>query len=687
MAEIDFLGSTANQYLMSSSEQYSTAYGADNAFDGDTDSRFITLTGGFADGTGAALRLIWLQIDISTMPKALINVAFRKYLNLASPKTITVYGSDTGSFAGEETDLGTDTAAEGAYSDWGAYFSFNASQTVFSYYRIVFDVIYDTDSYDRLDSAEIRFVEEDNPGIPPSVVGTHRIITDMFYDNLTAQHRVTTDMLFSIFFELRPYWDMFHSLRLGAHWDIGYGDKPLCHHVLDMHYWDAHIVRHIRDMKHGDLRVHRLTTDMYYHIPKVIRTVLDIRYGINGEQVRHFLDMGYDLMSVNVLRHVRDMRYMIQAGNLVQIIGGRVTIGGRRVKCSHVNVEYSLDERYASCELHLALQTDFVQVFEGEEIVVTTILDGVEKDHHLKVDTQPRISRPGQGQTVYIVTGLSKNMVLGSSWSRPLVGEYTGDAETVVNELHGKVGPVWWSPDVPPFPIRPENPLYANNEDAVSVIRKVTASVGAKMQSDPDGSVRIIPAYPVSVNKWPEAQPDYILTAREFISQDETIKKNPGWNRFLVTNQQAVGNRTWSEVEQVSETVSKVLGFRVPWDGTLLTLTDTGGNWVGDPEYLGVVEELYPPEEKPAEEVSFVGGAANSARPIYGGLTVDWLEVELGTVDYNEAGQLTAEIIDGESRGHSRAAIRYLTRYHLWQVRDDKLETVQYILWVDEEES
>lgn len=218
------------------------------------------------------------------------------------------------------------------------------------------------------------------------------------------------------------------------------------------------------------------------------------------------------------------------------------------------------------------------------------------------------------------------------------------------------------------------------------MIKKITSSAGAAFRSNPDGSLRVEHRYPVSTREWGTADPDYYLTdARNFISQDETPVHNSGYNRFLVGNQLSADDRLWVEQRDVSGTIKEVLAFQTPWDpALLLTLDHSGGDWVYLPEYMGVIEEIYPPEDEPPEQVEFVAGFANSSRPIYAVPAVDWVRAQLGAVSYSEDGQLEAELKSGPTDGYSLAEIRYLTRYHLWRVRDEAAEDVQYILRVAE---
>ena len=518
----------------------------------------------------------------------------------------------------------------------------------------------------------------------------NRAAIDMLYGDLTAMHRVIADMVYSILFDCRAYVDIYYGLRLLAFADLHYGDKPMPRAIVDMYYWDCPILRRVWDLKHGDLRMIRRYWDLNYVIPKEMRAILDIRYGINGDEVRAFVDMGYDIMDVNLLRQIVDMPYVLQAGNLLQTIETSVIIGGRKVKCSHVNVEGSLDERFISAEIHLPNVADYVPIKREESFVVVDTLDGVSQEIHLLVENK-RISRPAPGKRVYIVTALSKIMTLSAPWSRPLAEDPApGPVVDVVDGLLGDVGPVDWQTVT--FPVLPDT-LYGVDEDRIDVARRLSGSVGAKFQSNLDGSVRVIQEYQVSPPAWADADPDYSLSARDFVSQDDTPVHNPGHNKFLVGNETDSKGSTWSDQEDVSDSEVEVMGFQVPWGYTaVLGLTHTGGDHVPESAYVGIVEELYPPEGVDPEQVTFEGGYASTSRPVYTEkldgtpvpLQVEWQDDSLGTVTAEEDGSLEAEIKDGVSEGHGLADMRYLTRYHLWRVHNDVHEDVLYILWVGE---
>ena len=95
---------------------------------------------------------------------------------------------------------------------------------------------------------------------------------------------------------------------------------------------------------------------------------------------------------------------------------------------------------------------------------------------------------------------------------------------------------------------------------------------------------------------------------------------------------------------------------------------------------MGIVEETYPSADEAAEQVEFVAGFANTRRPIYGEPQITWLREQLGSVSYSEDGRLEAEVKTGPTDGYSLAEMRYTTKFHLWKVRDEIDESVQFFV-------
>lgn len=508
---------------------------------------------------------------------------------------------------------------------------------------------------------------------------SHLVAMDFPYGDAVEAILAATDMPYHILYPHQAHTDMVYSLKLAAAMVMYYDDAPGLMQTMAMHYGDAPALMQISEQRYGELLMHCKATDMEYHILKPMLQTLEARYGINGESLMAISEQQYELSEYNPLRKITDMPYLLQSDLLIRQVATSLTINGVDVAFSHLAIDGSRDSFIIEGEAHLARLSEFQAIKKGDLVEATcneTTFIGV-------VARTPRRSRPGGAATTYIVEFASPAIRLQSPWTKLLNQEFSPTlAQTVIDDLLGTadLGPCDYQ--TVSFPVLADT-LYANDEDAYTVIRKLTQSVGAKIQSNPDGTVRIEAEYPEG---WHTTAPiDYYMTdERNFISQDESPDPRSGENKYLVSNSSAADERIWTEQKEVSDSEVMVYGFQVPWEKQPVHgLTHSGGEPVPDAEYMGVVEALYPPEDEPAERVEFKAGFADAARPIYGQLAIEWVREQLGAITYSEDGKLEAELKDGPTEGYSLCDIRYLTKYHMWTVRNEAAEGVQYLLWVE----
>jgi len=471
--------------------------------------------------------------------------------------------------------------------------------------------------------------------------------------------------------------DHIYGIKLGLAMAMYYGDAPALMQISNQYYGDAPALIRSMQMKYGNLLAMQKHVAMPYHILKPLQAIMEARYGINGEALQAIMEQNYSLSEYNLLLKKLEMPYLLQSDSMVQEVSTSLTIAGNAVAFTHLNIERSHASFVITGEAHLAELSEYMQIELGDEVAATCNAT----TYNLIVVSRKR-SRPGGPATTFIINFESPAITLTAPWSRPLLQEFAqATAESIINDLLGSLGPVDYLAET--FPVLADT-LYANDEDARTIIRKLTQSVGAVMQSNPDGSIRIEPEYPVSVPAWEAATPDYYLTdEKNFVSQDETPVRNSGQNKYLVGNQLSSDERIWTEQNEISANLVEVLGFQVPWASReVVELTHSGGSAVQTPEYMGVVEETSPPLDEPAEQVEFVAGFSSAKRPIYGDLQITWMREQLGSIAYAEDGKLEAELKTGTTDGYSLAEIRYTTKYHKWLVRDNVAEDVQFILWV-----
>ena len=505
--------------------------------------------------------------------------------------------------------------------------------------------------------------------------------TDMPYGDLIAYHLAAVEQPYNILFPRSAFVDQYYSIKLGAAMAMHYGDSPPLQAVINQYYGNSPLLKKIFDMPYDQLLMLQHSIDMPYILPKALQQHSDMKYSLTGEHLQSIIEQPFDMLDRDILKRILNMPYMLMLDSILATVTVSATIDGEPVDPYHLNIEASIDHSDISCEIHLSSEAEFIGVRIGMEAEVT-----VNSDTYVFVVESKARKRSEIGNTVYQIMLASPVVLLESPWSDQITCSF--DADTASNIIDLVAGQSVDTTEFVDFAVLSDT-LFANAETPKDIIRKLKDTVGAMIQSNPDGSLRIIPEYPVAVNKWASATPDYFLTdARNFVSQDETFKHNTGYNIFDVSDQVTPEERIWTEVEGDDQYKKRVLGFHVPWSDTLEpTLEATKCGSANPTQYIGIVEEIYPPIDQDPEQVEFVAGFATASRPIYGNLAITCLSGHsLGAITTSEDGRLEAEYKDGVTDGYGLMAIRYLTKFHLWIVNDVHDESILYIMRADIEE-
>ena len=490
----------------------------------------------------------------------------------------------------------------------------------------------------------------------------------MLYGNLTATHLAKSSMPYVINNDFLAVVAMFYGIRLSNKTLMQYDNAPTLQRLLNQYYGDCPQLQNISQMSYDDLAQISKSLDMPYTIPYPLLAILEARYGLSGESVRAILNQQYNLLDVHLIKSKTDMMYLLQEESQINQIDSVVLVNGVVVHPHHINLEYTIDSYVASAEIHLSIEAEYLAISRGDDLQIT--LSGT--DHIFIVESEPRRSRSGSG-TNYIVSAVSPAIKLSVPWCDTFTCVFEADTASNIFEALAHPIPVFW--DVVDFPVL-ANTLYANDEDKISVMRKLTQSVGAIIQSQPDGSLRVIYRYPVAVNLWSETPADYYLTdERNFISQDETYKHNDGYNRYTVANTSAAGESVSLEADY-----PYLRAVEVPWSGKDMSVIHSGGSVVPVIISNGQQDIVYPPVDEDAELVEFVAGFARLQKPWYGTISFEWLREPLGAITYSEDGTIEAESKTGSTDGYSLAKIRYTTRYNEWIVDNGEDKSLQYLL-------
>lgn len=437
-----------------------------------------------------------------------------------------------------------------------------------------------------------------------------------------------------------------------------YGDTPTIFRQLIQYYGNAAPAKRALVQLYGDALAIRRLISHPYALPAHLAAFIAQRYGVAGEQLQAVVDKLWALKGVDLPQKAIAQPYGI-LGDPSQILSYQVavTAGGQPIDPLHLSIEASRDQYCLSCEIHCATLADYLACTVGGPLSITI------NDEPFLFFVESRSRDRGHGTAEYVVRGLSPTARLDAPYAEPVTGELTGLASAIIASLAPGVALSYRTVDwfIPPAT------LLVSDQTPLEIIRAIAHAAGAIVQTAPDGTLIIEPDYPVAVPAWESTAPEYALSdALDFFTVSEEFDHRDGFNRYLISDQLTSETTLRLEEETISETVKNIRGFRTPWVGDF-SLRHTGGPWV-------TIEPLGVESQELSEVVEFVAGSGRTQRPIYGVISLAWLQTGLGSVTHAEDGRLVAAV-----EAESLLAITYMTKCLRWKVTNPRNEQVQFV--------
>ncbi len=484
------------------------------------------------------------------------------------------------------------------------------------------------------------------------------------YDLEAVYATAAIEQTYSLAFQVTQQLEQVYGLRLAALLSQYYGNAPVILQKLIQHYGDAAVLRRALQQLYSDALILRASLDQPYTYPEALQSILAQRYGISGNRLLQMLEEQWAIRGVDLARAALTQPFAITDGTGHMLdYTVTVSVAGTELQFHHVNIEASRDQYCLSCEIHLSSQVDYVQCRVLDDLVV--IING--QEFRFFVESKQR--RRGHATAEYTIHGLSRTALLDAPYADPVTGALTGMASQIVADLAGGHTVDWQTVD---WHI-PDDTLMPADQTPLAIIRQVAAAAGAILQTRPDGTLVIEPAYPVRVPDWQTTAPDHHLTdAFDFFTTGENFDHRPGYNRVLISDQLTAEDMLRIEEEPTGDFQKIIRVYQAPWRDDFV-LRHTGGDWVGV-EPLGIEERLVEDEV-----VEFVGGSGHTAYPVYSRQSMTWMQADLGSVVFGEDGALVADV-DGESL----LQISYMTKCRKYLVTTDRIEQVQFVAEVVE---
>jgi len=499
--------------------------------------------------------------------------------------------------------------------------------------------------------------------VPPAVYLTKRSALSQLYQ-LEGSPRALLDQQYFILKILLVLVDQPYGLRLLTALIQYYGNTPAVRCLLAQYYGSATMLRRLLAEPYGDALAIRQVLDQQWTLPAVLRQFLEHGYSLAGEELRALMAENYDISEFNLLRQQLDQVYVMgAAGALTQRPTITVTADGVAIDPHHINIEVDEGDYAIRGEIHLARQDQYLLCRH----MATEIVIDVDGDEYRLLVDSPRRSRPELGRAEYVVPCVSKTVLLDAPYAENITREFSGAMASVIAiELAATAGITvsWQCIDW----YLPAATLYANGETPLAVIRKIVAAVGGIIQTSPAGVLLCRPEYPVSVPAWATAAPDHYLTDMDnYFSVDSTPVIRDGFNRFLISNQDAAAAGLTIEQVDIDAITKEIRVYQVPWNEVSdIILRTSGGSWVSIIDENVAVETI-------TDLVEIVGGEGQTTKPLYALNSHDYREAVLGAITTAEDGHLATEI-----KGNSLIEVVYITRYHKFIVSDSRIEDVQF---------
>ena len=494
-----------------------------------------------------------------------------------------------------------------------------------------------------------------------------RAICNQPYDLLREVMRQLLNQPYSLNHKYIAMLSQVWSSRLLAMCRQNYGNMPVKRARFNQIWGSSRRLRAMAYHEYGDMPHVRAAFEQVFHLRGGVRAKLEQRWDVSEKAVRALFEAIYELKDKDVRRAMLDQLWVMAAGEaIVQRTAITVTAeidGATRELTSMLNINDEMDEGLAWMvgELQLADQEEYLFC----KHLRTTVTNTVDGEPVVYIVVDPTVARNESGK-VYVVPLKSKTILLEhaeSEYSRIDEQELSGMRKELVEMLAAPVTTVDWrlaNTFLPPGVVQ------VNGRSRMAIVKEIVDSLGGIVQTSPSGVLICRKDYPVPVNKWKMTEPDVELTDQDDLFQvSPQADPRPGYNKYMVSNNQVSGDDLRIEEVEVSSREKIVRVSMVPWRVGKVILHHSGGPWVQ------VIDEG-PIEELVSEQIEIVGGSGNLPKTCYGINDVAWRYLDLEELTSDEAGAVTSSIT-----GNSLALVGWWTKYYQFRVINDRSEDVQ----------
>lgn len=485
------------------------------------------------------------------------------------------------------------------------------------------------------------------------------------------------------------FWECTWGIKLFSLFSLVYSDQELKKKYFSLPYKDTYSPTKYFSLPYSDTKQLYRIFDMTWDLYLSRRISFSMGYSICQDTINRYFGMQYDISErEKVLKKFQELWHLVEDSTIVTNNTISVILKKPQVYDPSVITDVSLDfkdikidgdtDSYViSCDLQLGSEADYISC-ELESDIEITIAGTTFK---FFVETM-KSSISNNEVTSYYVSLLSPAAKLDSPYSLTLVDSLENGimAKELVETMAAIKGISvdyqvldWWLPAYA---------ISINDETPIEVIRKVVNSIGAIVQSKPNGDLLIISEYPVSPPDFESSTPDSTLSVGDdIISLTSESEIRDGFNAFLITDQGSSEEIITIEEENINKNTKIIKGFRVPFADGPFDLETSGGSAVTIQKATNYISEIIPVVESAGdsewEVIEFIDWVGKTQYPIYSIVDMDWIEDDLGAIQISEDGTLTV-INQSNVPSESLLRIKYKTQYWKWTVTGPINKEVQF---------
>lgn len=426
-----------------------------------------------------------------------------------------------------------------------------------------------------------------------------------------------------------------------------YSDRAISAVVMQTPFSILHWSRVRSTLAYSDLGICRQSVRIPYWVTQSVRSSHRVGYGISDSNpLKKRILASWSVLEDARLQAIVNSPELTWNDQVIRILQATL----------------SCDEGSALwlASIEVAMVADFAQIFIGDQITLTLGLE----TFHLIVDGKS-LSRESVDATRCEVSASSPAALLDAPFCAG-VQYYRSDAVPARVAVEQLIGPVTW--DIPDWTI-PAGRLMLQGATPLAAARTIASEIGAVVESNPDGSLRLRKLHPVGIDQYGLVPVDHSLFDSDVISSRSQIAPARGFNRVTVANEDGVAGLTSDSIEYLADpddaTQGTVRAYLSNQRAVLLTHTGNANTLLSSLGEVGRTE---------TEVLEFIEGRSSTRYPISSIVSSTWQHVDLGAVSSD------GQTLSSASPGYSLLSLKYITKALNWRVALATDEEVQFVL-------